>query len=119
LAPGKWPARAIICHLADSEVAFAFRLRQVLAEPYHTIQPFDQDAWAKSYSSLPASAAWEAFSSLRRWNMTLLDTVSTADLSKRLTHPERGEMTFQVVIETMAGHDLNHLGQIEKIASQQ
>ena len=117
LAPDKWPARAIICHLADSEVAFAFRLRQVLAEPHHTIQPFDQDAWAKSYSSLPAPAACEAFSSLRRWNIALLETVSPADLSKRLTHPERGEMTFQVVIETMAGHDLNHLGQIEKIAS--
>ena len=62
-------------------------------------------------------AAWEAFSSPRRWNIALLETVSTGDLSKRLTHPERGEMTFQVVIETMAGHDLNHLGQIEKIAS--
>ena len=118
LAPGKWPARAIICHLADCEVAFAFRLRQALAEPYHTIQPFDQDAWAESYPSLPARAAWEAFSSLRRWNIALLDTVSTADLFKRLTHPERGEMTFQVVIETMAGHDLNHLAQIENIVSQ-
>ena len=119
LAPGKWPARAIICHLANCEVAFALRLRQVLAEPCHTIQPFDQDAWAKSYSSLPTPAAWDAFSSLRRWNIAPLDTISTADLSKRLTHPERGDMTFQVVIETMAGHDLNHLGQIEKIASQQ
>ena len=118
LAPGKWPARAIICHLADCEVAFAFRLRQALAEPYHTIQPFDQDAWARPYPSLPAPAAWGAFSSLRRWNIALLDTASNADLSKRLTHPERGEMTFQVVIETMAGHDLNHLSQIEKIVSQ-
>jgi hypothetical protein len=51
-------------------------------------------------------------------NITLLDTVSATDLSKRLTHPERGEMTFEVIIETMAGHDLNHLGQIEKIVSQ-
>jgi|SRR6516164_3353667 hypothetical protein len=56
-SPGKWPARAIICHLADSEVAFAFRLREVLAEPYHTLQPFDQGAWANSYSSIPAPAA--------------------------------------------------------------
>ena len=114
MAPGRWPARAIICRPADSEVAFAFRLRRVLAEPYHRIQPFDQDAWAKSYSWLPAPAAWEAFSSLRRWNIALLDTVSTADLSTRLTHSERGEMTFQVVIETMAGHDLNQLARSRK-----
>ena len=118
LAPGKWPARAIICHLADCEAAFAFRLRQAQAETYYTIQPFDQDAWAKPYPSLPARAAWEAFSAMRRWNMAFLDTVSPAGFSKKLAHPERGEMTFQTVVETMAGHDLNHLRQIETIASQ-
>jgi hypothetical protein len=50
-APGKWSARVILCHLADAEIAFAFRLRQALAEPDHVIQPFDQDAWARTYSS--------------------------------------------------------------------
>jgi len=118
LAPGKWPARYIVCHLADCETAFAFRLRQALAEPYHIIQPFDQDAWAKRYTLLPAAAALEAFTALRRWNLALLDTVSLADLSKKLTHPERGDMEFHVVVETMAGHDLNHLRQLETIAAQ-
>ena len=32
-APGKWSAAEIICHLADCELVFAFRLRQTLAEP--------------------------------------------------------------------------------------
>lgn len=116
IAPGKWPARAILCHLADGEVAFAFRLRQALAEPHHTIQPFDQDAWSKPYATLPAAAALEAFSAMRRWNLALLDTVPPEAFSKKLTHPERGEMTFQVVVETMAGHDLNHLRQLESLA---
>ena len=116
IAPGKWPARAILCHLADGEVAFAFRLRQALAEPYHTIKPFDQDAWSKPYATLPAAAALEAFSAMRRWNLALLDTVPPEAFSKKLTHPERGEMTFQVVVETMAGHDLNHLRQLESLA---
>lgn len=40
-APGKWSARDILCHLADCEVAFAFRLRQTLAEERHVVQPFD------------------------------------------------------------------------------
>lgn len=38
--------------------------------------------------------------------------------SKRVTHPERGEMTFQTLIETMAGHDINHQRQIESLAVQ-
>ncbi|SPE29129.1 conserved hypothetical protein [Candidatus Sulfopaludibacter sp. SbA6] len=117
LAPGKWPARAIVCHLADCELAFAFRLRQALAEPHHIIQPFDQDAWAKPYGSLSAEAALATFSTVRRWNQALLETVTPEQFSKTLSHPERGEMTFQVVVETMAGHDLNHLRQLETIAS--
>ena len=42
-APGKWSVRDILCHLADCEVVFAFRLRQTIAEAHHRIQPFDQE----------------------------------------------------------------------------
>jgi hypothetical protein len=118
LAPGKWPARVILCHLADCETVFAFRLRQALAEPRHVIQPFDQDAWATQYPSLDAQAALAVFSAVRTWNLALLDTVKPEEFSKVLNHPERGDMTFQTVIETMGGHDLNHLQQLETIASQ-
>ena len=118
-APGKWSVRDILCHMADGEIVFAFRLRQALAEDHHVIQPFDQDQWAKPYGIYDANAALATFSAVRGWNLALIRSVSPATLGKRLTHPERGEMTFQTVIETMAGHDLNHLKQIEKIASQQ
>ena len=60
----------------------------------------------------------DVFGTVRKWNITLIKTIPAATLSKPLTHPERGQMTFQVLIETMAGHDLNHLRQIEGIASQ-
>ena len=117
LAPGKWPARAILCHLADCELVFAYRLRQALAEPHHVIQPFDQEAWARPYASLDGQEALEVFSVTRQWNLALLDTVEPQELSKSVTHPERGQMTFQVLLETMAGHDLNHVHQMETIAS--
>jgi hypothetical protein len=118
LAPGKWSARQILCHLADTELAFAFRLRQALAEPHHVIQPFDQDKWAAIYDAFEARAAVEVFGTVRKWNITLIKTIPPATLSKPLMHPERGEMTFRVLIETMAGHDLNHLRQLDGIASQ-
>jgi hypothetical protein len=118
LAPGKWRAREILCHLADCEMVFAFRLRQALAEPHHVIQPFDQDQWAKPYAALDARAAIEAFSAARRWNLALLETISPEQFSKKLSHPERGEMTLQTVVETMGGHDLNHIAQLETIAGQ-
>jgi uncharacterized damage-inducible protein DinB len=117
-APGKWSAREILAHLADGEVAFAFRLRQTLAEDHHVIQPFDQDAWAKSYSASDPGLALAAFTALRAWNLALIRSVKPADLAKVVTHPERGTMTFQTIVETMSGHDLNHVKQIEAIAAQ-
>lgn len=118
LAPGKWSAREILCHLADCEVVFAFRLRQALAEPHHTIQPFDQNDWAKRYNCHDANSALQTFSVVRRWNLSLIAAASPEDLQKQVTHPERGTMTFETIVETMAGHDLNHVRQLETIAAQ-
>jgi uncharacterized damage-inducible protein DinB len=117
-APGKWSAREILCHLADGETVFAFRLRQALAEDHHVIQPFDQEKWAVRYAAFAARTALAVFSAVRAWNVALIRSLSPSALSKRLTHPERGEMTLQVIVETMAGHDIGHIRQIEAIASQ-
>jgi len=116
-APGKWSAREIVCHLADCELVFAFRLRQTLAQDHHVVQPFDQEAWSKKYSLYTVEAALDTFSTLREWNLTLLRSAGAEELQRRVTHPERGEMTFQTIIETMGGHDRNHLKQIEDIAA--
>lgn len=117
LAPGKWTVRLILCHLADCEIAFAFRWRQALAEEDPVVQPFDQDRWAKRYASLSWDDALRTFSALRHWNALLLDELSPSDWDRELTHPERGRQTFRTLVETMAGHDLNHLEQLEKIAA--
>jgi hypothetical protein len=116
-APGKWSAAEIVCHLADCEIVFAFRLRQTLAEDGPTIQPFDQEKWAARYSGVPAAEAFAAFPALRNWNLRLIRDALPSAAGRMMTHPERGKMTFQSVVETMAGHDLNHLGQLHRIAS--
>jgi hypothetical protein len=115
-APGKWSARDILCHLADCEIVFAFRLRQALAEDHHVIQPFDQDRWARTYGAADSEAALATFAALRNWSIALLKTLAPEQLTKRVTHPERGEMSFEVIVETMGGHDLNHVKQLEAIA---
>jgi hypothetical protein len=114
--PGKWSAAEIVSHLADCEIVFAFRLRQTLAEDNPTIQPFDQDKWAAQYPGTAAALALETFSALRKWNLLLLQSVLPTAAGRAMTHPERGTMTFQTVVETMAGHDLNHLAQLRRIA---
>ncbi len=114
-APGKWSAAEIVCHLADCELVFGFRLRQTLAEDAPTIQPFDQDKWAATYPGIPARKALEVFSALRGWNLRLIGGALPAAAERPVTHPERGAMTFLTIVETMAGHDLNHLGQLQRL----
>jgi predicted metalloprotease len=63
-----------------------------------------------------ALAAVQVFSVVRNWNLTLLRTVPPQARSKRVRHPERGDMSFQTIVETMAGHDLNHLRQLQAVA---
>jgi hypothetical protein len=120
-APRKWSICEIVAHLADCETVFSFRLRQTLApaldQPHAIIQPFDQDAWATRYAAYQLQPALALFQSARNWNLLFLTTVSQDDRHRRTTHPERGTMTFWTIVETMAGHDINHLQQIERLAT--
>ncbi len=117
LGPGKWTVAEILCHLADTEIAFSFRWRQTLAKEDYVAQPFDQDLWAKRYSSTPGEEALQTFLALRRWNGTLLDRLDPGDWDRELHHPELGAMSFRTLVEIMAGHDLNHLAQLRKLTS--
>lgn len=116
-APGKWSPAEIVAHLADCELVFGFRLRQTLAEDAPVIQPFDQDKWAATYSGVSVRQALDVFSAMRGWNLRLIAGASPEAAARPMTHPERGTMTFQNVVETMAGHDLNHLAQLQKLAA--
>ena len=115
-AAGKWSAAEIISHLADCELVFGFRLRQTVAEDDYVIQPFNQEKWAAVYGGVPANQALDTFAALRGWNLLLLRTVLPGAAGRTVTHPERGTMTFQTIVETMAGHDLNHIAQLQRIA---
>jgi hypothetical protein len=92
---------------------------QTLAEDGPTIQPFDQEKWAARIPRNSGAEALAAFSALRKWNLRLIRDALPGAAGRMMTHPERGTMTFQSVVETMAGHDLNHLGQLRRIASRQ
>jgi hypothetical protein len=120
-APRKWSICNIVTHLADCEIVFSFRLRQTLApsldQPHAIIQPFDQDAWSRHYNAYQLEPALALFQAARNWNLLFLNAVSREDRHRRTTHPERGTMTLWTIVETMAGHDINHLQQVQRIAA--
>jgi hypothetical protein len=120
-APRRWSICDIAAHLADCEIVFSFRLRQTLApaldQQHAIIQPFDQDAWSMRYQAYHLEPALALFQAARNWNLLFLTTVSQDDRHRPTTHPERGTMPFWTIVETMAGHDINHLQQIERLTA--
>src|SRR5262245_38628025 len=66
-APERWPAAAIVAHLADAEIVAAYRVRQILASPGVEIQAFDQNKWAEAmrYADADAFASLSLFTALR------------------------------------------------------
>ncbi|MDQ3459583.1 MAG: DinB family protein [Deinococcota bacterium] len=112
-APGKWTAREILAHLADVELAMGFRFRQAVSVPGHQVQPFDQDLWAARYARLEPSLALETFRALRAWNLALFASFSLQDWLVEAVHPERGVENVDVMVRFLAGHDLNHLSQLQ------
>jgi hypothetical protein len=115
-APGKWTASQVLAHLADTEIAFGFRVRQIISEPQLPIQPFDENQWARRYDAADGLEAATTFQALRGWNLSLFRILEMDDLEKEAIHPANGPQKAGTVIRVMAGHTLNHLAQLEKIA---
>lgn len=114
---GGWSGRRIVAHLADGELATGFRIRQIVADDAHVVQPYDQDAWARDYDRLDPSLAIDAFRASRAWNLARLARLELRDWLRSYRHPERGtEETLDELVRFLAGHDLNHLEQLDRVA---
>jgi hypothetical protein len=117
-APDKWSILEILGHLADIEIVYAYRLRQMLADKKPVIAPMDQDEWAKhlGYLDIPAPELVALYGLNRHHNLRLLRRLKPADLEKSAFHPEyQQDMTVATLVEKMAGHGANHLQQIERL----
>jgi hypothetical protein len=115
--PEKWSAAEIAAHLADAEVAISWRLRQILSTNTVPIQAYDQDSWAATfdYAHRDLKQSLETFRALRESNLALLKSVPRKLWDNYGIHQERGNESVTHMVRLIAGHDLNHLKQIEAI----
>src|SRR5215472_4437288 len=76
-APGKWSVAEIMAHLADSEIAIGWRLRQILCSNGITLQAYDQDLWATTldYAHRDPKQSLENYRVLREGNVAMLKAV--------------------------------------------
>jgi DinB superfamily len=116
-APEKWSAAEIIAHLADAEIVVSWRIRAILGAPGTSIQAYDQEAWfiAGHYPKRDARKSLEQFRVLRETNLALFATLTPEQWKHHGMHAERGEESVERTVQMIAGHDINHLEQLERI----
>ncbi len=116
-APDKWSVNEILAHLADVEVAVGFRLRLILGAPGTAVAAFDQDAWVTSlhYEKRDPRKSLEQFRVAREAHLALLKSLTPEQWKHYGMHSERGQESIEHMVRLLAGHDLNHLQQIERI----
>lgn len=115
--PDKWSIAEIVAHLADSELVFAYRLRTILAVNGASLQAFDPDRWAATfdYGTCDVHTSVAIFAVLRMGTVRMLNRLEPALLDHVGTHEEWGPESVRSMVRLEAGHDRNHLAQIERI----
>lgn len=116
-APGKWSVAEIMAHLADTEIVVSWRLRQILSSNGIALQSYDQDLWANAfdYGHRDPRHSLETFRLLRQNNLALLKAAPRRLWENYGVHQERGNESIAHTIRMIAGHDVNHLQQVENI----
>ena len=114
-APGKWSARKLLAHLAQTEAALSTRARFALATPDYQAQSFDQDVWMPFDEHVDARTALDVYTSLRRMNMFMWRGLTREQKNRPFFHPDFGELNVAWIAAQMAGHDIHHLKQFERI----
>jgi len=114
---GKWSIAEILAHIADAELVGGFRVRLILGAPGTPIQAFNQDDWAVvgRYDKRDPRKSCEQFRVLREANLALLKSISPEQWKHHGVHAERGEESIETIVRLYAGHDINHVKQIEGI----
>lgn len=133
---GSWSATEVVCHLRDIEEMCILRFHTMLAmedPPVFVVGtppaepslwgiggdvpfPLDPDRWAdeRQYLRNDARLALQAFRRRRQEVLALLASLTPAQWARGSVHPTHGRITFRDWTAGMAGHDDNHLAQLQR-----
>lgn len=112
-APGKWSAREIVHHLADSEMTAAVRFRLLVAEDGPAIKGYDQERFsARLYYQRPHEASLELVRAARASTAELMGCLTEADWLREGTHSEVGRFGLDTWLRIYAPHAQRHADQI-------
>jgi DinB family protein len=120
-ATDRWSVSEIVAHLGDAELVIGFRIRFILGAPGSPVAAYDQDSWAATghYEARDPGKSVEQFRVVRDANLTLLESLTPEQWQQYGMHSERGQETIEQIVRMTAGHDINHVQQIERLLHDQ
>ena len=115
----KWNLSELLAHFAEGELVYGYRIRMIARDHGCSIQGYDQNVWVadSEYLRKNPKLAFELFRSLRLANIAYLKELSAAQWEYYGIHSERGKESVRHLTRLMAGHDRNHLRQIDRLVS--
>lgn len=114
---GGWTARQVLHHLADSHMHAYIRFKWTLTETNPTIKAYHEKLWAETYEvAQNPELSVNLIKALHAKWVTLLRSLTPADLEKYFVHPETGkQIRLDRLMATYAWHGEHHLGHLNII----
>lgn len=113
---GKWSVREVICHLADSEIVYADRIKRVLAEDNPTFFEADPNRFRPALFCLrrPLDKELDVVDALRAHLLPILQSCDTDAFQRTGIHSLDGSMTLRTLLERITAHIPHHIAFIEE-----
>jgi len=118
---GGWTVRQVVHHLPDSHLNSYVRFKLALTEETPTIKTYDEQKWAETpdVGKTPVEVSLQLLESMHaRW-IELLRGMKPADFSRKLRHPEHGEMTLDTLLSLYEWHGRHHVAHITALRRRQ
>lgn len=113
---GKWSIREVVCHLADSEIVYADRMKRVIAEDNPTFFEADPDLFRPALfcSRRPLDTELDVVEAIRAHMLPILRSCGADDFQRTGVHSLDGPLTLQTLLERITAHIPHHVAFIEE-----
>lgn len=108
---GKWSIQEVVIHLADAELAFADRIKRVLAMENPVLQAWDENGFAArlAYSEQSAEEAATLVELVRKLTSAALKNAGDDAFARTGQHTEKGRQTLTDVLKYCVWHLDHHV----------
>ena len=113
---GKWSVLEVVCHLADSDQAWAHRIKRVIAEELPLLIGYDESRFANAlgYHSRELNDELEFSERTRRQLAQIVRGLAPETLTREGIHSEQGKLNLQKMLQIEIDHFEHHLAFLEE-----